>query len=91
MKYKVIVPFVDSTDGKSYLLNDDFKASKKRVDELLALGLISKCSSEPEVTEPDKDLKNDSDVKDEEPETENNEETEETEDKENSDEPEVTE
>lgn len=37
----VIVPFVDGKTGTAYKVNDDFKANKKRFEELLKAGLIS--------------------------------------------------
>ena len=37
----VIVPFVDGKTGNAYQINDDFKANKKRFEELLKAGLIS--------------------------------------------------
>lgn len=49
----VIVPFVDGKTGNAYQINDDFKANKKRFEELLKAGLISdgKEVSEEEETE----------------------------------------
>ena len=37
----VIVPFVDGKTGNTYKVNDNFKAQKKRFEELLKAGLIS--------------------------------------------------
>ena len=37
----VLIPFVDGKTGTAYQINDDFKANKKRFDELLKAGLIS--------------------------------------------------
>lgn len=37
----VLVPFVDGKTGTAYKVNDDFKANKKRFEELLKAGLIS--------------------------------------------------
>lgn len=37
----VLIPFVDGKTGKAYEANDDFKAPKKRFEELLKAGLIS--------------------------------------------------
>ena len=37
----VIVPFVDGKTGVAYKVNNDFKANKKRFEELLKAGLIS--------------------------------------------------
>lgn len=49
----VLIPFVDGKTGTAYQINDDFKANKKRFDELLKAGLISdgKEVSEEETTE----------------------------------------
>ena len=49
----VLIPFVDKKTGTAYQINDDFKANKKRFDELLKAGLISdgKEVSEEETTE----------------------------------------
>ena len=37
----VLIPFVDGKTGNAYQINDDFKANKKRFEELLKAGLIS--------------------------------------------------
>lgn len=37
----VLIPFVDGKTGNAYKVNDDFKANKKRFEELLKSGLIS--------------------------------------------------
>ena len=37
----VLIPFVDGKTGNAYKVNDDFKANKKRFEELLKAGLIS--------------------------------------------------
>lgn len=37
----VLIPFVDRKTGNAYKVNDDFKANKKRFEELLKAGLIS--------------------------------------------------
>lgn len=37
----VLIPFVDGKTGNAYQINDDFKANKKRFEELLKEGLIS--------------------------------------------------
>ena len=37
----VLIPFVDGKTGTAYKVNDDFKANKKRFEELLKAGLIS--------------------------------------------------
>lgn len=37
----VLIPFVDGKTGKPYEVNDNFKAQKKRFEELLKAGLIS--------------------------------------------------
>lgn len=47
----VIVPFVDGKTGNAYQINDDFKANKKRFDELLKAGLISDGKEVEEVSE----------------------------------------
>ena len=49
----VLIPFVDRKTGNAYKVNDDFKANKKRFEELLKAGLISdgKEVSEEETTE----------------------------------------
>ncbi len=38
---KILIPFQDGNTGIAYKINDDFKASSKRFDELLKAGLIS--------------------------------------------------
>lgn len=47
----VLIPFVDGKTGTAYQINDDFKANKKRFDELLKAGLISDGKEVEEVTE----------------------------------------
>ena len=47
----VIVPFVDGKTGNAYQINDDFKANKKRFEELLEAGLISDGKEVEEVSE----------------------------------------
>lgn len=47
----VIVPFVDGKTGNAYQINDDFKANKKRFEELLKAGLISDGKEVEEVSE----------------------------------------
>lgn len=49
----VLIPFVDGKTGTAYKVNDDFKANKKRFEELLKAGLISdgKEVSEEEIEE----------------------------------------
>lgn len=47
----VIVPFVDGKTGNTYQINDDFKANKKRFEELLEAGLISDGKEVEEVSE----------------------------------------
>lgn len=37
----VLIPFVDGKTGTAYKVNDNFKANKKRFEELLKAGLIS--------------------------------------------------
>lgn len=37
----VLIPFVDGKTGTAYKVNNDFKANKKRFEELLKAGLIS--------------------------------------------------
>lgn len=37
----VLIPFVDGKTGNAYQINNDFKANKKRFEELLKAGLIS--------------------------------------------------
>ena len=47
----VIVPFVDGKTGNAYQINNDFKANKKRFEELLKAGLISDGKEVEEVSE----------------------------------------
>lgn len=47
----VIVPFVDGKTGNTYKVNDNFKAQKKRFEELLKAGLISDGKEVEEVSE----------------------------------------
>ena len=47
----VLIPFVDGKTGTAYKINDDFKANKKRFDELLKAGLISDGNEVEEVSE----------------------------------------
>lgn len=49
----VLIPFVDGKTGNAYQINNDFKANKKRFEELLKAGLISdgKEVSEEEIEE----------------------------------------
>ena len=47
----VLIPFVDGKTGTAYKINDDFKANKKRFDELLKAGLISDGKEVEEVSE----------------------------------------
>lgn len=44
----VLIPFVDGKTGNAYKVNDDFKANKKRFEELLKAGLISDGKEVPE-------------------------------------------
>ncbi len=47
----VLIPFVDGKTGTAYKINADFKANKKRFDELLKAGLISDGKEVEEVSE----------------------------------------
>lgn len=47
----VLIPFVDGKTGTAYKINNDFKANKKRFDELLKAGLISDGKEVEEVSE----------------------------------------
>ena len=38
---KVLIPFQDGTTGTAYKINNEFKGSSKRFEELLKAGLIS--------------------------------------------------
>ena len=47
----VLIPFVDGKTGNAYKVNDNFKAQKKRFEELLKAGLISDGKEVEEVSE----------------------------------------
>ena len=47
----VLIPFVDGKTGNAYQINNDFKANKKRFEELLKAGLISDGKEVEEVSE----------------------------------------
>lgn len=52
----VLIPFVDGKTGTAYKINDDFKANKKRFDELLKAGLISDGKEVEEVSEEESEV-----------------------------------
>ena len=82
----VIVPFVDGKTGNAYQINDDFKANKKRFEELLKAGLISdgKEVSEEETEEVQNEETVEEETEDESVEPENGKEVSEEETEENS-------
>ena len=51
----VLIPFVDGKTGTAYKINDDFKANKKRFEELLKAGLVSDGKEVEEVSEEESD------------------------------------
>ena len=63
----VLIPFVDGKTGNAYKVNDDFKANKKRFEELLKAGLISDGKEVEEVSEEEttEDVQNDESVEEE--------------------------
>lgn len=63
----VLIPFVDGKTGNAYQINDDFKANKKRFEELLKAGLISDDKEVEEVSEEEtiEDVQNDESVEEE--------------------------